>query len=60
MTVWVKENGTELHLNDNKETIKQALSYGWKRKEQELPDSGSIEHKPAQQANRKRGKRGKK
>ena len=32
MTAWVKENGTEIELNDEEATVKFAESKGWKRK----------------------------
>lgn len=31
MALWVKENGTELELNEEKATIEHAESLGWKR-----------------------------
>ena len=32
MTVWIKDNGKEITLNDEKATIEAAESMGWKRK----------------------------
>lgn len=32
MTVWVKESGQEIELNDEKETVEKAEELGWKRK----------------------------
>jgi len=32
MATWVKENGTEIELNEKKPTIEQARILGWKKK----------------------------
>lgn len=33
MAIWVKKNGKEITLNDEKETISKAVSLGWCRAE---------------------------
>ena len=32
LTTWIKEDGTEIKLNDEVATIKKAEDLGWKRK----------------------------
>ncbi len=36
MTIWVKPNGTELELNDQKANIEAAKKLGWKPKKEEV------------------------
>lgn len=41
MTIWVKPNGKDININDNKETVEYAESLGWKKKKPEEPKKKS-------------------
>lgn len=40
MTVWIKENGSEIELNDHNATIAEAERLGWKRKKGKAKKEG--------------------
>lgn len=45
LTTWVKEDKTEIKLNDNPATVAKAESLGWKRKAGRKPSAEKAEAK---------------
>lgn len=37
MTIWIKENGSQIEINDEKATVEKAKSLGWKKKSGRKP-----------------------
>ena len=37
MAKWIKPNGKEIEINDNKATVEYAESLGWKRADEKTP-----------------------